>query len=125
MLFLLIFGIFNSMIMKYEDDPKKGKMKGKMKVKKAARKIGKAARKGALAAIVGSAAMKAKKKDAYSAFGDGNPKPMTKSDKKQARKAKPMPESSRIKPSPNDEGGVSNPPKRGKYKKRYRADKKK
>ena len=114
--------------MKYEDNPKKEERK----MKKAARKMSGAAKKVTLASIVGSAAMKAKKKDAYSAFGDGNPKPMTKSDKKQARKAKPMPESSRIKPSPNDEGGVSNQPKRGlpaklvkKYKKRYRADKKK
>lgn len=52
------------MIMKYGDKPKR-------KMKKAARKMGKAARKGALASIVGSAAMKAKKKDAYDAPHEG------------------------------------------------------
>lgn len=54
--------------MKYEDNPKKEERK----MKKAARKMGGAVKKGTLASIVGSAAMKAKKKDAYS----GGSKPM-------------------------------------------------
>lgn len=66
--------------MKYGDNPKKGKRK----MKKAARKMSKSAKKGALATIVGSAAMKAKKKDAYS--GSSEPKTLSKRQSKKVDK---------------------------------------
>ena len=68
--------------MKYEDNPKKEERK----MKKAARKMRRAAKKVTLASIVGSAAMKAKKKDAYS--GSSEPKELSKRDSKKLDKKK-------------------------------------